>query len=96
MSGRRENANGAGGGGEGSSSSMKRQREWDVKDGIPKRMAVYDERLNREVARVRSEVRGRDNGLDRKTLNIDPAAAVNSIVHDGSQSRCVDYQYFTT
>lgn len=75
-------------GGSGSGSG-KRQREYSQNDGTQKRRAEYEERQEHDAGRVRSEVRGRDNGLDRKTLNIDPAAELNGVSQQDSQSRCV-------
>jgi hypothetical protein len=83
-SGRREWSNGGGGSGSG-----KRQREFSQNDGTQKKRAEYDQRRDQDAGRVRSEVRGRDNGLDRKTLNIDPAAALNGVSQKELQSRCV-------
>jgi hypothetical protein len=86
MSGRREWSNGGAGG-----ASGKRWREGDEAGGGQKRRAEYDQRGGQLAAgaRVRSEVRGRDDDLDRKNLNIESAAVVNRVGEREAQSRCV-------
>lgn len=86
MSGRRDWSNGVAGG-----SSSKRQREEDGAVGGQKRRVEYEERGVQLAAgaRVRSEVRGRDDGSDRKNLNIESAAVVNRLQESDAQSKCV-------
>lgn len=80
-------------------SGSKRSREEDYDRSGHRRRTAYpnrgdDQRRWEDESRVRSEVRGRDYGFDRKNLNIDSTAASNGQVGVKKEERLVTKSYF--